>query len=678
MMDAQTPTIRTTGQDRQVELTLRGIALGAAITIVFMAANLYMGLKTGMTFSSSIPAAMISMGAFRLMGGAGILENNIVQTQASAAGTLCNVILALPGLVLVGHWHGFPFWQTTAVCMLGGLLGVAFSIPLRRALVAGSDLPYPEGVAAAEVLKTGHEEAGGHGLRDLLGAAAAAGTIGFATSGLKILGDGLNGAVSLGGAAFRTGTGFSLALVGVGYLVGIGACLALLTGVVIAWGIAVPVLTLLSPDHAKSAGEAAEAVWSGQVRLMGAGIIAVGGLWTVGSLARPILASIRSALSGSGGLGKDHPREERDLPITWVAAATLALAVPLALLFGFFAQPADLGGLMIVLAVAATLFTVLFGFLMAAACGYLAGLLGSSSSPISGIGILTTMATALLLPVLLGHSAGPEGDRFVTGMALLLTAVIVTTSSIANDNLQDLKTGQVVGATPWHQQVALILGVLVGAVVIAPLLSLLYEAYGFVGAPAHDGQSPGSAMPAPQAALMTQIASGITHGELPWTMVLIGAGLGVVLVAAETWLKRRNLTFPALTVGIGMYLPLSVEMTIAIGGVLGWIAERRLRGRIRGGTGDAKADKKAGKAVGAARRRGVLLASGFLVGESCVGVLLAGADLLAGHSASLAIAGEGFAPYATGLGLAVFLGGLAVYLRMVSTDQTAPPARPAA
>ncbi|MGH1571369.1 OPT family oligopeptide transporter [Methylobacterium sp. P31] len=673
-MDAQTPTIRTTGRDRHAELTLRGVALGAAITVVFMAANLYMGLKTGMTFSSSIPAAMISMGAFRLMGGAGILENNIVQTQASAAGTLCNVILALPGLVLVGHWHGFPFWQTTAVCMLGGLLGVAFSIPLRRALVAGSDLPYPEGVAAAEVLRTGHEEEGGHGLRDLLGAAAAAGTIGFATSGLKILGDGLNGAVSLGGAAFRTGTGFSLALVGVGYLVGIGACLALLTGVVIAWGIAVPVLTLLSPDHAKSAGEAAEAVWSGQVRLIGAGIIAVGGVWTVGSLARPILASIRSALSGSGGLGKDHPREERDLPITWVAAATLTLAVPLAILFGFFAQPADLGGLMIVLAVAATLFTVLFGFLMAAACGYLAGLLGSSSSPISGIGILTTMATALLLPLLLGHSAGPEGDRFVTGMALLLTAVIITTSSIANDNLQDLKTGQVVGATPWHQQVALILGVLVGAVVIAPLLSLLYEAYGFVGAPSHDGQNPGSAMPAPQAALMTQIASGITHGELPWTMVLIGAGLGVVLVAAETWLKRRNLTFPALTVGIGMYLPLSVEMTIAIGGVLGWIAERRLRGRLRGGTGDKKADK----AVGAARRRGVLLASGFLVGESCVGVLLAGTDLLAGHSSALAIAGEGFAPYATGLGLAVFLGGLAIYLRMVSTDQSAPRARPAA
>ncbi|WP_210035715.1 OPT family oligopeptide transporter [Methylobacterium sp. PvR107] len=666
-MDARSPAITSHRQDRQAELTLRGIALGAGITVIFMAANLYMGLKTGMTFSSSIPAAMISMGAFRLMGGAGILENNIVQTQASAAGTLCNVILALPGLVLIGHWHGFPFWQTTAVCMLGGLLGVAFSIPLRRALVSGSDLPYPEGIAAAEVLRTGQEAEGGQGLRDLLGAAAAAGTIGLATTGLKILGDGWNGAISLGGAVFRTGTGFSLALVGVGYLVGIGACLALLTGVVIAWGIAVPVLTALSSDPAKSAGEAAEAVWSGQVRLMGAGIIAVGGLWTVGSLARPILASIRAALSGSGGLGKDHPREERDLPIAWVAAATLGLCVPLAILFGFFAKPADLGSLMIVLAVAATLFAVLFGFLMAAACGYLAGLLGSSSSPISGIGILTTMATALLLPFILGHSAGPEGDRFVTGMALLLTSVIITTCSIANDNLQDLKTGQVLGATPWHQQVALILGVGVGAVVIAPLLSLLYEAYGFVGAPAHDGQDAGSAMAAPQAALMTQIATGITQGALPWRMVMIGAGLGVVLVAAETWLKRRNLTFPALTVGIGMYLPLSVEMTIAIGGILGWVAERRLRARVGG-----KGDKTADKAVGTARRRGVLLASGFLVGESCVGVLLAGADLLAGHSSAIAIAGKGFAPYATGLGLAVFLAGLTAYLRMVSSPAMAP------
>ena len=265
------------------------------------------------------------------------------------------------------------------------------------------------------------------------------------------------------------------------------------------------------------------------------------------------------------------------------------------------------------LAIAATLFTVLFGFLMAAACGYLAGLLGSSSSPISGIGILTTMATALLLPFILGHSAGPEGDRFVTGMALLLTAVVITTSSIANDNLQDLKTGQVLGATPWHQQVALIIGVGVGAVVIAPLLSLLYEAYGFVGAPARDGHGCGKRHGGaaggpddPDRQRHHARRTAVDHGADR------RRDSASILVAAEAWLKRRDLTFPALTVGIGMYLPLSVEVTIAIGGILGWLAERRLRARV-GGKGDARA---ADKALGAARRRGVLLASGFLVGES--------------------------------------------------------------
>ncbi|GLS48981.1 oligopeptide transporter, OPT family protein [Methylobacterium gnaphalii] len=634
--------------------------LGAFITIVFMAANIYMGLKTGMTFSSSIPAAMIAMGALRLMGGSGILENNIVQTQASAAGTLCNVILVLPGLVLIGHWQGFPFWQTTAVCGIGGLLGVAFSIPLRRALVVGAGLPYPEGIAAAEVLKAGQESGAGKGLRDLLGAAAVAGMVGLATTGFKLLADGVHGAIAAGGGVFRLGTGFSLALMGVGYLVGIGACLALLTGVVIAWGIAVPVLTWLTPDAGASAEAAAEAVWSGQVRLIGAGIIAVGGLWTVGSLAKPILGSIRSALaSAGGGLQTDEPREERDLPITWVGGAALALCVPLVWLLASFASSGDLGGWLPVLVAVASAFVVLFGFLMAAACGYLAGLLGSSSSPISGIGVLTTMTTALLLPLLIGTSAGADGDRFVTGLALLLAAIVVTTSSIANDNLQDLKTGQVVKATPWRQQVVLGIGVAIGSVAIAPLLSLLYEAYGFVDALPREGMDKANAMPAPQAALMTQIAGGIVHGQLPWTMVLIGAGLGAVLVWVETRLRRRGLTFPALTVGIGMYLPLAVEMTIAIGGVLGWLAERRLRRTARG-------PDAAEEAVGSARRRGVLLSSGFLVGESFVGVLIASADLIAGRSSSLALAGPDFAWIASWLGLGVFVLALIMFYVLVS------------
>ncbi|WP_132254232.1 OPT family oligopeptide transporter [Methylobacterium segetis] len=655
-------SVETTARKRPArggEITIRGLVLGAAITVVFMAANVYMGLKTGMTFSSSIPAAMISMGCLRLLGGAGILENNIVQTQASAAGTLCNVILVLPGLVLIGHWQGFPFWQTSAVCLLGGLLGVAYSIPLRRALVVGAGLPYPEGTAAAEVLKAG--EGGRSDLRALMGAAAIAATLGLATNGFRILAEGIHGTVAAGSAVFRIGTGFSLALLGVGYLVGIGACLALLTGVALAWGLAVPMLTALGHGGREAPAVAAEAVWSGEVRLIGAGIIAVGGVWTVASLVRPILDSIRTALeTARGGGGAEVPRQERDLPITWVGAAALGLAVPLAGLFGWFSLGAELGLLLPVLVAAASLFAILAGFLMAATCGYLAGLLGSSSSPISGIGILTTILAALLLPLVVGRAAGPEGDRFVIALALLIASVIVTVASIANDNLQDLKTGQLVDATPWRQQVALIAGVVVGAAVIAPLLALLYQAYGFVGALPREGMDAGNALPAPQAALMTQIASGIVRGELPWAMVLTGAGIGAALVALEARLRRRGLSFPALTVGIGMYLPVTVVMTIAAGGLVGFLGERALRGRTSDGDGVAVA----------VRRRGVLLASGFLVGESLVGVLIAAADTLIGRSNGLALVGPGFGSAATGLGVAVFLAALAVFYRSVSR----PPA----
>ncbi|MDP4025588.1 oligopeptide transporter, OPT family, partial [Methylobacterium sp. NEAU 140] len=619
-------------------------------TVVFMAANVYMGLKTGMTFSSSIPAALIAMGALRAVGGAGVLETNIVQTQASAAGTLCNVILVLPGLVLIGHWHGFPFWETSLVCLIGGWLGVAFSIPLRRALVVEADLPYPEGVAAAEVIKTG-QDTGGGGLATLLTAAAGSGLVAFATNGLRVLADGVLTAFQVGGAAFSLGTGYSLALVGIGYLVGIGACLALLTGVVLAWGVIVPILTAHMPEAAADPGAAAQAVWGSHVRLVGAGVIAVGGFWTVAALAAPIWESVRAALTAARRPARDLPRQERDLPLPWVALAAALLAVPLIALFVRFAAPMGLHGTALyALAAAAVLFCYGFGAAMAAACGYLAGLLGSSTSPISGIGILTAMVGALAIPLVLGPAAGPEAQRFAVAAVLLAASVIVTTASIANDNLQDLKTGRIVDATPWRQQAVLILGVAVGALVITPLLALLYEAYGFVGALPRDGMDPGTALTVPQASLVTQIAQGIVGDTLPWSMLLLGCAVGAAAVAAEVVLKRRGLSFPALTVGIGMYLPLSVEMTIGVGGLLGFLCARGLR--------------RAGPdAEDASRRRGVLIASGFLVGESFVGVGLAAVDAASGHSSTLAVAGPGFAAAAAWLGLAVFLLALALFAR---------------
>ena len=643
--------------NRQAEITVRGLVLGALITCVFAAANVFMGLRTGVTFSSSIPAAVISMGCLRGLGGGGILENNMVQTQASAAGTLCNVLLVLPGLAIVGAWHGFPFWQTMLVCLLGGWLGVMYSIPLRRTLVIESKLPYPEGVAAAEVLRAGHpdhpddgKDGGAQGGLAILGVgAAAAASVSLASGGLKLLADSATLAASIGGAVFRIGTGFSLALVGVGYLVGIAACLSLLLGVVLAWGILVPWLTAAShAAHPGGADALALSVWTNQVRMVGAGIIGVGGLWSVVSLSRPMAAGLRSAFAAARQKREDGPalpRQERDIPITWVAIIAASLSLPLAALYGWFAAPGlqPSGYAFLAAMVAGTaIFTLAFGFLMATACGYMAGLLGSASRAISGIAILSTVLVALPLSALLaGHIAPPQAARVGVAFSLFVTAVVVTISSIANDNLQDLKTGALVDATPWRQQAVLLLGVAAGALAIAPVLQLLYSTYGFAGALPHPGMNAGQALPAPQASLVAGITQGIFDHKLPWTMVLIGLGVGVALILLDRWLERHGLQLPVLTVGIGVYLPPTVGVTIAVGGVLGWLAQR------------SDADAQAAEQT---RRRGVLLVSGFLVGESLMGVLLALLQSVTGRSDAIAVAGA-----STWLGFGVFLVSAALF-----------------
>jgi putative OPT family oligopeptide transporter len=664
---AERSALRDTPAKQPPELTIRGIILGGAITVVFLAANVYLGLRTGMTFSSSIPAAVISMSALRALGSGGILENNIVQTQASAAGTLCNVILVLPGLILIGFWNSFPLWQTMTVCLLGGVLGVAYSVPLRRVMVVGSALPFPEGVAAAEVLRAGHKEEAGSreggegGLKELAVSAAAAAALNLLTNGFKVLPDKLAGSLSLGGALFQMGGSLSLALIGVGYLVRIGACLALLLGLFIAWGVAVPVLMAMAPTP-RDLADAADAVWSDKVRLIGAGIIASGGLWTVITLVKPMIDSVRLALKASRrGRGAAAPREERDIPIAWVGGAVAILSALTAGLFAWFASGFHLTVSLVWFVPIVTLLTVLLSLLMASACGYMAALLGSSCSPISGIGILSTLLIAAGFAFALPAGDAADG-RVTAALTLFMASIVVTVSSIANDNLQDLKTGNMVGAAPWKQQAALIIGVVAGAIAFAPLIELLYFNYGFTGALPRPGMPPENAMPAPQAALMTQIANGIIRHQLAWNMVGIGAVLGVVLVAIESWLRRRRgFSLPALTVGIGIYLPYEVSLTIAIGGVIGWFAERavaraasRMPERMR-----AEAEAKA-------RRRGVLIASGFLVGESMSGVLFAAADAWSGRGGSLALPGLAEPHISTALAALLFAFALAAFYRFAA------------
>ncbi len=652
------------------ELTVRGLLLGALLTVVFTASNIYLGLRIGLTFASSIPAAVISMAALRGFGG-GILENNMVQTQASAAGTLSSIIFVLPGLVMIGYWQGFPFWPVAAICGAGGMLGVLFTIPLRRALVTGSTLPYPEGTAAAEVLRAGSSEAAhGPGAESGLGAliAGSAVSAGFSllSGGLRVLGDSASLTFVAGSAVFRLSTGFSLALVGAGYLVGIVGGLAVLLGFVLSWLVAVPVLTTLTPRPAGvDIASFATGIWSHKVRLIGAGTIAIAAVWTLLTLIGPVAAGLRVALqAGRTAPGADDPQTDRDLSPRAIGLLGAFLLACLLAAFGafLFGDAAATGSRAALLGTAAVcvVFCALFGFLVAAACGYMAGIVGSSASPISGIAIVAVLLVSLLLLTLdatglLPSAFDANGRRLAIGSVLFVTSAVLAAATISNDNLQDLKTGQLVGATPWRQQVALLAGCVVGAAVIPPVLNLLYHAYGFAGALPRPGMDPARALAAPQALLLSTLARGIFLHQLDWTMVLIGVALGAVLVGVDGRLRRGGRSLPVLAVGIGLYLPPTVSVTLGIGAILSWAIGRALSRREAAGQGGALAQAPADPMSDGTRRRGVMLASGFIVGESLMGVAIAAVIGGTGSENALAMVGPGFADAATWLGAAAFV-----------------------
>lgn len=655
------------------ELTFRGVLLGALITVIFTASNVFLGLKVGLTFSSAIPAAVISMSVLRLFKDANILENNMVQTQASAAGTLSSIIFILPALVMMGYWQGFPFWQTLGICAAGGMLGVMFSIPLRHVMVVQSELPYPEGVAAAEILRVGSAERAQEaqadaapgkaakpaatGMADIAAGGVVAAAVSFAASGLRVLGESVSGWFALGGAVFRLPMGFSLALLGAGYLIGIVAGLAMLTGLVIAWGIAVPVLTSMGDlPTGKTLAQYATGIWSSQVRFIGAGVIGVGAIWTLATLFMPMARGVKASFSALSKAGKARagqaPRTERDLSAGWISIVTLVLVAILVVTFQVFLADAPLSAAAVWKLVAyAVLFAFVFGFLVAAACGYMAGLVGTSSSPISGVGIVAIVLVSLLMLVLGGELLeAKNGVQMTIALAIFSTSAVVAVASIANDNLQDLKTGWLVGATPWRQQVALLIGCVLGAAVISPVLELLYNAYGFADAMPREGMDPGQALSAPQATLMLAIARGIFSHQLNWTMILIGMAVGVGLIAVNAIMQRtcRVARMPVLAVGIGIYLPPTVAAPLVAGALLAWALERALRRRA------AAAGQRYDDYADAANRRGVLIASGLIVGESLVGVLMAAIIGASGSEAPLALVGADFGVTASYLGLAVF------------------------
>ena len=629
------------------ELTARGLILGALITTIFTAANVYLGLKVGLTFASSIPAAVISMAILSVVKDSSILENNIVQTVASAAGTLSAIIFVLPGLVIVGWWTGFPFWQSFLICLSGGVLGVLFTIPLRRALVTNSDLPYPEGVAAAEVLKVGSGRRGetkdetGEAKEGLiaviLGSVASMGLA--IVTATRIAGAGLAGFFRIGAAASSGyNVAWSLALLGAGHLVGLSVGVAMLTGLVIAWGIAVPILTSMMPAAAGvSLADHTQTIWSTQVRFIGAGAIAIAAIYTLAKLAKPVVGGLVSTLAGSrNATGLDV--SDRDLSPKWILALTAACLVVAGWLAYSFARASVLAPNALTLTLIAVPFVLLGGFLIAGICGYMAGLIGASNSPISGVGILSIVLCASVL--ILAVSPTSATSLPLVAFALFVTAIVFACATISNDNLQDLKTGQLVGASPMRQQIALIVGVAAGASVIPWVLNLLASAYGFAGAP-NVGVIAENPLPAPQATLISALAKGVIGGNLNWKMLGIGAAVGVGLIVLDATLgAMKKLRIPPLAVGIGIYLPMSATFAVVVGAVIGHWYNRR----IRNSPNPERAE-----------RLGTLVASGLIVGESLWGVINAGLIVGLSNDAPLALVPEDFA-LAPWLGVLGFVG----------------------
>jgi putative OPT family oligopeptide transporter len=605
------------------EITVKAVALGVILAVVLAGANAYLGLFAGMTVSASIPAAVISMGVLKLFRRSNILENNIVQTCASAGESLAaGVIFTLPALVLLGRWAQFDYWQTVLIAGFGGVLGVLFTVPLRRALIVEHPLQFPEGIACAEVLETG--EKGGAGVKFVAWSAVAAALFKFAQTGLRLIAGTAEGATYLFDR--RTiayfGSNLSPALLGVGYIVGLNIAVLIFIGGALNWLVAIPILVAATGAPAgMSATDFAAQLWSTQTRYIGVGAMVIGGLWALLKVRKSLLSGVTSGLAAYREMkeGRQRDRLDRDMPMQWVLIAIVVSIIPLYFLYHFLIGRAAISITMAII-------MVVGGFLFSAVSGYMTGLVGSSNNPISGVTIATLLFAALIIMGLFGRELehGPAA-------AILIAAVVACAAAIAGDNLHDLKAGYLVGATPWKQQVMLIVGTLVSALVMAPVLNLLLNAYGIGPVTPEHPQS----LTAPQATLMQSVAEGVFRGGLPWGMVLIGMGVAVAIILFDLTLERRQSSFrvPVLAVAIGIYLPFELSVPILLGGVVAWFVQRAQRRRD---WGSGEAAEEARKEV---EQRGMLISSGLITGEALVGIAMAIPIVISGRADVLAFWG---------------------------------------
>ncbi len=610
------------------EITLKAVVLGVLLSIILAGANAYLGLFAGMTVSASIPAAVISMGILRFFKTSNILENNIVQTAASAGESLAaGVIFTLPALIVMGYWKTFDYWETTIIAGLGGLLGVLFTIPLRRALIVKEKLQFPEGIATAEVLKSGDRS---EGVKYIAQAGIVGALFKFGETGLRLWTGVVESAAQVGHSIAYFGTNLSPALISVGYIVGINIAVLVFMGGAINWLVAIPIYAAthswpMTGGQPIPAVEWAGQIWSQDTRFLGVGAMIVGGLWALINLRNSIFSGIKTSFktvkSAETKEAIEIPRTERDLPMKWVGILLLVAIIPIFGVYYYIIQST-------VPSLFMALVMIVAGFLFSAVAAYMAGLVGSSNNPISGVTIATILFSSLVLLALVGtkSATGPAA-------AIFIGAVVACAAAIGGDNMQDLKAGYLVGATPWKQQIMQTVGVLSAAIFIAPVLKLIAEAYG-IGVATAEHPNP---LSAPQATLMSSVAEGVFHQNLPWVIIIIGMVIAVLVIVADKIQEKRGAAFrlPVLAVAVGIYLPFELSVPIFIGGLIAWTVGNTFNRQNR-----TLPEIRRQDALKQAGNRGLLFASGLITGEALVGILMAIPIVISGDKNVLAMVKE--------------------------------------
>ena len=612
------------------EITVKALFLGIILSMVLAGANAYLGLFAGMTVSASIPAAVISMGVLSLFKNSNIRENNIVQTAASAGESLAaGVIFTIPALVLLGYWDSFDYFEVAKIAAIGGVIGVLFTVPLRRALIINAKLKYPEGIATAAVLKAGDDakrsqssDAGG-GLGTIALTSLTGGLMKLMQQGFGMWQVEAAGARAIGGSIFGIGTDLSPALISVGYIVGRNIGILVVGGGLISWAFAIPIYSAVVGFEGDPL-DAAFNIWTTKIRYLGVGAMVVGGVWSLVKLFKPLIEGIKASLEAlkENSSEKEVSIEERDMPINYVGIALAALLIPVFLLYIGIVNSFPIAALL-------TVVMMIFGFLFSAVAAYMAGVVGSSNNPISGVTIATILFTSILLLALLGTGSGVGAAS-----AIMVGAVVCCAAAIGGDNLQDLKAGQIVGATPWKQQVMQIVGTVSSAIVLGLVLDILHTAY-TIGSPT---------LSAPQATLMKSVADGVFNGNLPWTFVYIGGVIAVALILIDLRQEKIGSDFrvPVLAVAVGIYLPITLTVPIFIGGMVNHYGKRS-------GAGEAK------------EKKGLLMSSGFITGEALMGILVAVPIFLSGNKDWWPQLGE-----FNWLGIVLFLGMIGWLYKSVS------------